>query len=87
MNARIVYLLCFGVGLFAAIVLVYIYSVYVNNKDDKLKDMLRRVASVDEDKQKSCCIVLEKSASPLFSACFVGFMTVCLLGALLFVNI
>ena len=86
MNVRIVYLLCFGVGLFVAIVLVYVYSVYVNNKDDKLKDMLRRVASVD-DKQNSCCIVLKKSASPLLTACFVGFMTVCLLGALLFVNI
>jgi len=85
-NVRIVYLLCFGVGLFAAIILVYAYSVYVNNKDDKLKDMLRRVARVD-DKQNLCCIVLEKSARPIFLACFGGFLTVCLLGSLLFVNI
>lgn len=87
MNVRIVYLLSIGLCLFGAVILLYVYSVYVNSKDDKLKDMLRRVASVDGDKQNTSCFVLEKSVIFIFTAFFMGFFAVCFFGSILFGNI
>ncbi|MYL82240.1 hypothetical protein GTA51_03695 [Desulfovibrio aerotolerans] len=87
MNVRIVYLLSFGFGLFGAVILVYVYSVCVNSKDDKLKDMLRRVAGANGDKQDLNCFVLEKIVIFIFTAFFMGFFAVCFFGSILFKNI
>lgn len=84
MSLKIIFLLCFSLCIPVFIILLYIYSVYTNKKDLKLKEMLAEANSAGRNVDE--VFILEKS---FVAICFMFIMSLYSIGflaSLLFFN-
>ena len=86
MSTNILYLLCFSLCIPAAIILLYIYSIYLNKKDVKLKEMLFEVAYHEKSVGSDAVFVLEKSFAALCFMCILPLSAIGFLSSILLVD-
>ncbi|UJX39282.1 hypothetical protein K9F62_11125 [Desulfovibrio sp. JY] len=82
MSLKIIFLLCFSLCLPVFIILLYIYSVYTNKSDLKLKEMLAEANSAGRNIDE--VFVLEKNFAAICFMCIGPMFLVVFLSALLF---
>jgi len=82
MGSKIIYLLCYSLCIPVYIVLLYLYSIYSNKNDLKLKEMLEEANSVG--KKNGNVYVLEKSTAAICFMCIAPIFSVIFLSTFLF---